>query len=394
MAGLITFFPVFNGDMTLLDFDNEQKVLIDINVVAAADDEDDDRPDVMTQLRDKLERDAEGRLFVDAFLLSHPDADHISGLVKHFHLGNPEEWNKDDDKIFIREMWSSPIVFHRASKTHTLCSDAKAWAKEARRRVSLFRQVGYVGGEGDRILILGEDVDGKTDDILDIVVKVGETFDAANCVSDGSFVGRLLSPLPPDEEIDEDALSKNDSSVIIRFSLSGDGWSDRCRLLSGGDAGVAIWKRLWQLHGAYNADWLSYDLLQTPHHCSWRSLSFDRWSEMGEEVKVDSDARDALDQARDGAMIISSSKPIKKDDSDPPHERAKREYVSIVGDDADRFMCTMEHWDDKGQLIEFEVKSSGTVKKTAAASTLAAAALGIGGTAAQARPHGRNKKTR
>jgi glyoxylase-like metal-dependent hydrolase (beta-lactamase superfamily II) len=176
MAGLITFFPVFNGDMTLLDLDNDQKILIDINVVAAADDEDDDRPDVMMQLRDKLERDAEGRLFVDAFLLSHPDADHISGLEKHFHLGNPTEWNKDDDKIFIREMWSSPIVFRRASKSHTLCSDAKAWAREARRRVNLFRQVGSVGGEGDRILIMGEDVDGKTDDILDIVVKVGDEF--------------------------------------------------------------------------------------------------------------------------------------------------------------------------------------------------------------------------
>jgi hypothetical protein len=203
-----------------------------------------------------------------------------------------------------------------------------------------------------------------------------------------------LSPLSPDEEIDEDALSKNDSSVIIRFSLSGDGRNDRCRFLSGGDAGVAIWKRLWQLHGKYNADWLSYELLQAPHHCSWRSLSFDRWSEMGEDAKVDSDARNALGQTRDGAMIISSSKPIKKDDSNPPHERAKREYVSIVGDDADRFMCTMEHWDDKGQLIEFEVQSSGTVKKTAAASTLAATALGIGGTAAQARPHGRTEKAR
>src|SRR5262249_27586968 len=114
MTGSITFFPVSNGDMVLLRLDNDQRVLIDINIRGKADDENDDTPNVAEDLRSRLERDDQGRLYVDAFLLSHPHTDHITGLQNHFHLGPPDTWDEDDDKILIREMWSSPVVFRRA----------------------------------------------------------------------------------------------------------------------------------------------------------------------------------------------------------------------------------------------------------------------------------------
>lgn len=104
MAASITFFPVGNGDMTLVTFDNDQRLLVDLHVRKAADDDEDDTPDVMTDLRGRLARDEQGRLFVDGFLLSHPDKDHICGLESHFHLGPSDEWVEEDDKILIREM--------------------------------------------------------------------------------------------------------------------------------------------------------------------------------------------------------------------------------------------------------------------------------------------------
>jgi hypothetical protein len=388
MAASLTFFPVSNGDMTLVRLDNGQTILIDCNIRGAADDDDDATPDVASDLRDRLRRDSEGRLCVDAFLLSHPDQDHITGLTDHFHLGPPAEWSEDEDKIFIREMWSSPIVFRRAGPNHTLCDDAKAWAKEARRRVARYREDGFDTAEGERILIMGEDVDGKTADILDIVVRLDDTFSACNRVEGGVFDARLLGPLTAEGAEDEEEFEKNDSSVVLRFSLKGGGAADRCRFLTGGDAGVAIWKRLWEKHGGDNADWLTYDALQTPHHCSWRSLSFDRWSELGERVKVDPAARNALSQTRKGAVIISSSKRIRKDDDNPPHERAKREYVDILGREEERCYCTDEHWADENQALEFEIKASGITRKLADAAALAAPALGIGATAAHARQHG------
>ena len=388
MTASLAFFPVSNGDMTLICLDNGQTILIDIKIRGAADDEDDETPDVGEDLRGRLDRDADGRLYVDAFLLSHPDTDHITGLRNHFHLGPPDEWNADDDKIVIREMWSSPIVFRRASSTHALCDDAKAWAKEARRRVQRFRDDGFATKAGDRILIMGEDVDGKTDDILGIVVKVDDTVSACNRVNAGVFEARLLAPLPAADDEQEEEFSKNELSVVMRFSLAGGGLSDRCRFLTGGDAEVAIWNRLWNRHGDDKPDWLTYDVLQTPHHCSWRSLSFDSWTDLGEDAQVDADARSALSQTRKGAVIVASCKPIKADDDNPPHERAKREYVDIVDGDEDRFFCTDEYWEDKGQTLEFEIKASGVVRKIGKAAAIAAPALGISATAAHARQHG------
>ena len=388
MPASITFFPVSSGDMTLICLDNGQTILIDCNIRGDADNEEDDTPDVASDLRDRLKRDAQERLYVDVFLLSHPDRDHVSGLRNHFHLGPPHEWSEDDGKICILEMWSSPTVFRRASANNPLCEDAKAWAKEARRRVKRFREDGSDTAEGDRILIMGEEVDGKTDDIPDIVVKLDDTMSACNRIEAGVFEARLLGPLTADNGEDEEELKKNDSSVILRFSLKGGGISDQCRFLTGGDAGVAIWKRLWERHEDENSDWLTYDILQTPHHCSWRSLSFDRWSKLAEKVKVDPDARKALSQTRKGAVIVASSKPIKKDDDNPPHERAKREYVDILDSDGERFYCTDEYWGEENQALQFEVKASGITRKIAAVAARAAVALGIGATAAQARQHG------
>lgn len=390
MTAAITFFPVCNGDMTLVQFDNDQKLLIDIHVRAAADDPDDDTPDVMAQLRDRLTRDEMGRLFVDAFLLSHPDKDHILGLEKHFHLGPPAEWVKADDKIIIREMWSSPIVFRRASKNHVLCADAKAWAKEARRRVALYRSTKVTGVEGNRIQIMGEDIDGKTDDIGGIVTKTEGLVTRLNNVVSGTFEARLLAPLPQgdDEELDE-LMAKNRSSVILRFTLRGAGYADKCRFLSGGDAEVAIWERLWDKHGAAHADWLTYDILQAPHHCSWHSLSYDSYSTYGEDAEVCGSARTALAQIRKGAVIIASCEHIDPEDADPPSDRAKREYISIVDGKSDRFLCVTDVWDDEKQPLRYEIGGSGIIKAVKNAGKAAAAALGIGATAAQARPHGR-----
>lgn len=389
MTASIVFFPVGNGDMTLVTLDNHQTLLIDINVRQAADNDDDDTPDVMADLRGRLKRDSENRLYVDGFLLSHPDKDHITGLEAHFHLGPPDEWDEDGDKIVIREMWSSPVVFRRASKNHTLSKDAKAWAKEARRRVKLFRERGSVGGEGDRIQIMGEDEDGKTDDILAIVVKVNENVTKLNETSAGAFEGRLLAPLPQGED-EEEALAKNRSSVIIRHFIRGGGTLDKCRFLSGGDAEVAIWERLWEEHGDNNAGWLDYDILQAPHHCSWHSLSYDSWSEMGEDAEVCEEARSALGQTRKGAIVVASSKVVDPDESDPPCDRAKCEYVSIVDDRSDRFVCVADIWDDEGLALEYEITASGITKTVKNVAKAATAAMGIGATASQARAHGLN----
>ena len=207
-------------------------------------------------------------------------------------------------------------MFRCASWRHVLWDDSRAFNAEAQRRVRVSRDMPWNVGDGDHIVTLGEDEDGKTDDLKQILVPVDYQFSQVNGQRDDTMAALLLAPLSADDDDDEEVLSKNNSSTILRFSLACNGIADKCRFLTGGDAEVSIWEKLWKRH-APHADWLSYDRLLSPDHCSWHSLSHDSWSEMREDAKVSEDVRNTLSQTRSGATIIASSNPIKGDDNDP-----------------------------------------------------------------------------
>lgn len=386
MAAKLTFFPVGNGAMTLLELDSGRTVLIDTNIRAKADDPKDATPDVAKQLKERLKRDSQGRLYVDALLLSHPDQDHCRGMQTHFHLGAPTDFPNSSNRIFIREIWSSPMVFRRASKRHSLCDDAKAFNAEAKRRVKVFRE-GTPLCDGERVLILGDDQDGKTDDLTAILVKADEVFSKVNGQVDSTFSARLLAPHPKhQEETEEDISSKNHSSTILNISLASGGNADAARFLTGGDAEVAIWDRLWERH-KHRPDWLTYSILETPHHCSWHTLSYDSWSEMKEKANVSESARKALSQTRNGAVVVANSAPIKDDDNDPPCIRAKREYEAIVASVNGCFFCVGEHPSEENpEPLVLEVLTAGVRKVTKPVIT--SAALGLGAVGKQPMPHG------
>lgn len=382
MTATITFFPVGNGDMTLITLTDasETKILVDCNIRDAADDPDDDTRDVAKDLRARLKRDAKGRPYVDAFLLSHPDQDHCNGLPEHFHLGDPADYPDDkkpdaEKRIFIRELWSSPMVFRRASNEHTLCDDAKAFNAEAKRRVKVNRDKAFTGIDaGNRILILGEDEDGKTDDLKSILVPVDTTFTRINGSYNQCFEARLLAPLSKSDDDTEDTLSKNHSSTILNMALAANPTRAVVRqFLTGGDAEVAIWERLWDKHHR-NPSVLEYDLLQSPHHCSWHSLSYDSWSELHEDAEVSQDARSALSQIRSSGIIVASSDEINNDDNDPPCWGAKLEYEAIATGADGSFLCTGEHPTvDAPAPLEFSISEQGlarVVRKTAAPGSL------------------------
>lgn len=59
MSAKICFFPVGNGDMTLIQTEDDKNILIDCRIRDG-----EEHPDVRTQLREKLPRNNEGRLFV------------------------------------------------------------------------------------------------------------------------------------------------------------------------------------------------------------------------------------------------------------------------------------------------------------------------------------------
>ena len=85
----IIFFPVGNGDMTLIKLESERTILIDTNIRVPSE----GIPDVAADLRKSLKQDAQGRPYVDVMVLSHPDADHCRGFEEHFHTGPLDTYN-------------------------------------------------------------------------------------------------------------------------------------------------------------------------------------------------------------------------------------------------------------------------------------------------------------
>lgn len=347
---LVTYFPVGEADMTLVELRDGSVFLIDTYL---QEEDVENRPTIDTDLIDRLPTDEDGRPYVDVFLLTHPDQDHCKGAEDYLHLADPADYSEEGDigKIFVCEMWSSPLIFRRSSKNHTLCSDAKAINKEAKRRVEAFRNDSAKSSSemplGDRILILGDDYkkDGedRLSDLSDIHIGIGE------CISKSEggnslLEVKILAPISPDGEEDEEILSKNNSSVVSQWTIFAGSPNNgkNCKLLFGGDAEVEIWRRLQDAHEDDNSC-LEYDILLAPHHCSWGVLS-DEAAE--DEANVDEMAKEALNFGQDAAYIVASSRPIEDNEAPPPAQRAKDEYLLML-DDHDHFYCLGSHPDNK-----------------------------------------------
>ena len=387
----VTFFPTGTADMTLVKLRNGMTLLIDCYL---QEEKSGYCHTIFSDLVDCLSIDDQDRPYVDVFLQTHPDLDHCKGADTYLHLAPLEEYEEDapTKKIVIREIWSSPLVFKRRSKSHDLCDDAAAINKEAKRRVNLFKESYSHKSDvpdGDRIEVLGEDYkyDDGTDrlsDIEEIRTKVGESIKFNDGEGNQLLEVKIRAPKEPGNDAEEEKLSKNNSSVISQWIITAPAPHSMVdnKLLFGGDASVEIWRHLGQKH-ANDAAALEYDILLAPHHCSWGVFSH---QSAKDAEAADDYAKFALKQRRDEAHIVSSSKPIKED-SDPPSTRAKDEYIGFL-QKSSKFICTGEHPTESApEPLIFELTSKGCKapsKKTGSnngKSTAIAAA-------AAPRPHG------
>lgn len=360
----VTFFPVGekNGGMTLIKLNDTKNttILVDCSI---GDELIADYCDVNQELRDKLPTDSNKRPYVDTFILTHRHDDHVKGFINHFHTGPLDDYDDDADekKIVIKEMWSSHNFWKPSSASYKLCESAKAFNREMKRRVDLFKEKKAIQSEGDRAIVIGKDPEGRTDDIGDINYDIGDTFTKINNLDISSKLeGFILSPIEQQESEDDECFTdKNRQSVAIQLTVIQGQY--RNKLMIAADAECLVWETLWKRYEDKN-ERLEYDILSAPHHCSWHSLSYDSQSEC-EDPKVCEDAKKALSQKKDGAFIVSQSRIIQDSDGDPPSQAAKDEYVEIIGED--QFICTNEYPDKKKpEPIEFNLTGDGPQKKS------------------------------
>ncbi|YAA65632.1 hypothetical protein ACH5Y9_07110 [Methylomonas sp. BW4-1] len=246
----------------------------------------------------------------------------------------------------------------------------------------MYKNAKKIGEAGDRIRIIGKDENGKTDGLEAILTEVDKTFTKINERETQMIEVYVLGPLQAKDVEDEDRLSKNHSSVILQFKIAARPYGSKTNLfLCGGDAEVAIWRELWRKH--QNAPHcLSYDILLTPHHCSWHTLSEDSWSR-SKNPKVDEEAKSALSQAEPHATLVASSNVIKDDDIDPPCWGAKKQYENIASNVDGEFVCTGTK---DQEVIEIALTPEGPQKSPKRASNITLGAGII--SSAKPKPHG------
>ncbi len=282
------------------------------------------------------------------FVLTHPHNDHIQGFPNTFYVGNPANYSKKDREnslIIIDELWFAPKIFNH--KADEITDAALIFKEEAERRIDLYKS-GEDARElpGNRLRLIGATGNMDCSGLEDIRTLPGETLNLINGDVKDDFRFFVFAPVKRDS--DGDGIEPNNTSIVMQARFDVDGQEEAVRALFGGDAESPVWQRIVDRNEDEN---LSWDLLLTPHHCSW-SVFNDNGDEPVDEVLH------LLEQKREGAYIVASSKPIKDNDDNPPSYKAKKRYVEAVGED--HFRCTGEKpSEEKPEPVYFVMSKNG-----------------------------------
>lgn len=362
----VRFYPVGNGDTTLIITPKGQEILVDCKMA-----ENSEGFDVQSDVLERLGK-RDRHPYLPAFILSHGDQDHILGFARTFHTGPPSEYQPPQHEeelpdILIGTLWFSPHILN----DEKLCEDAKAYRKEANRRLQLHKMGSPEKDEpGNRIVVVGYTSDEALQGVPDeIRFSAGSIIERIDHVQEPHF--RIFVHAPFRKDLDNEALKRNDTSIALMAAFDVANLKNSCTFFFGGDANYAVLEEiLHQSHLHGNEVWLEYDVFQTPHHCSWSSFNDRPYLE---NTDPSNKVLELLAYGRDGAFVVASSKPVRDDEDNPPHQPAKEEYVSIVGDS--NFLCTTEHpSQDNPQPIVFTITSDGPAltRSTAMSSTASA----------------------
>ena len=341
----LVFWPVGNGDSTTIVVDSQTYLQVDLNQREKSEDDDDPGWSVVDELVEGLPT-VNGRPYLAAFALTHPDQDHCRGFVKLL------------DEVDIGELWFTPRVFREYKKD--LCDDAEDFKKEAERRM---KETISVNGDPRRwkpgarlrlFRVTGGRVRGLPEDRLTVPGNELTVIDEKDVSEE--FRAFVHAPFK-----DDDAGERNDTSLGMQVTLSEGDKKVRALLL--GDLSYPIIRRIFNVS---DADDLTWNVLLAPHHCSKAAMY---WKDDGEdEEELKKHIVDEMDEAsRDPNRVVSSSNPVpssNKPGDNPPHAKAKTQYETIT----DSFLCTM----DQDDPIVAELKDGSIVVTGIATASMSA----------------------
>ena len=350
MKHSIKFYPVGNGDCSLITIGGaNKKMMFDCNFRQKAEDDNDEMYDVLGDLLDnELTTKKCGLPFLDAFLLTHPDQDHCRSFADKFYLGDPDAVSpsaKDEKKILIGELWYSPRVFEE--QTGDLNADAKAFKKEAKRRMALYKSdPRKADKDGNRIRIIGWTDNPDLKGLEDRIVTPGNTISEVNGTNCRYFEMFIHAPFKNDISGED----RNMTSIVSQLRFDSEKEHQVARIFLAGDTEWRIIEEIMDKTSDDNN--LKWDLLEAPHHCSYKFFADDREDDPNQK------SLDFLEKRESNAFVISSSKVVKQNSDNPPCQKAKHRYTDRVG--KSNFLCTSGTSEDESDKpIIFVIDNDG-----------------------------------
>ena len=364
----LTFFPLGNADCCRIDLENGKKILFDYANTRNPDDDDDLRCDLEQELRDDL--DAADRDSFDVVAFTHLDEDHYKGATDFFRLEHDQKY-QSDDRIKIETMWVPAAVITESNLDK---DEARIIQKEARYR--------FKNGSGIRVFSRPDKLkDWCEKNKVDfekrrhLIADAGNLTDEFNIEDDGVefFVHSPFAKRLNETDVED----RNDDSIVMHLTFKCDGVETRVWLMA--DVRHEVLADIVTVtEGKERTSRLEFDIVKLPHHCSYLSLSDDKGRDKTEPV---ADVKRLYEEySQEGAIIVSTSKPIPLKGSDedkdpqPPHRQSANYYKEDVVGSADDFKVTMEHPKESAPrplVIEIDA-SKATVHKRAAVTGAAA----------------------
>tara|TARA_R110002049_G_scaffold183243_1_gene351184 strand:+ start:9591 stop:10757 length:1167 start_codon:yes stop_codon:yes gene_type:complete len=352
----IKYYPVGNGDMSLITLEDKTTILTDCNIRNCDSDE---VYDAKADLMQSVKFD-NGIPYIDVFILTHGDQDHCRGFKKHFYQGAPENYSEADKKeelIRVDTMWFSPMIAEEHAH-----EDEDTYQREAERRLALHRKNDpKKDNPGNRVKIIGYDGNEDYQDLNYLRAVPGEIVTRFNDKEQALFSVFIHAPFKEHLEAMGDD-KKNSTSIVFQARFKNNPYQSEFSALAmfGGDSDHTSWCIILDKTKRHNNEHaLKWDLFLSPHHCSW-SFFNDRPQADHPVPKQTSLA--VLDYKRANAKVIASCKKISAFDKNPPHYAAKKEYVKKVTESNFHNTTIYNVENNTPQPIIYEVTQQGIVK--------------------------------
>lgn len=339
----VLFWPVGTGDSTTFVVRGGEIIFqVDLRHSQKSEDEETDCAPIIDYLEEHLPK-VNGRSYLSALALTHPDKDHIQGfkeLLKRVEIG---------------ELWFTPRIFREHDEDpDALGEDAVAFRNEAHRRVTATIKAGGDPGAGDRVRLVGYDTlleeehyQGFPRQFFSVPGHVVESLDGQDLT--GEFRAFIHAPFKQDESVGD----RNDTSLALQVVLGADPSVGGVLLF--GDHKYPTLRKIFDVSKANGKEEsLRWQVLLAPHHCSKSAMYQD---EDGKTV-LKQDILDDLQASQVGAgYLVASCNPIPASNADgdnPPHAIAKARYQEIA---EGGFVCTH---DDGGHAEPLRFRVDGT----------------------------------